>query len=754
MASPNYDTASTYLNNLLLSRGLLTDGQAIPFSKITITQPGAEKHGTLKDDNSINNGNEIPSTAAGRIINLIHDLILRRDRDADHRDTLTCTIRSLHAEEGQHLLHVQKLQDKTATLKSQLNTVESQVRLYKQEIRRCEKGTKCYIEQNVKLKSALDQTRAKGISEVRVRDVELNKLKNVVAGMNRGAKREFDPRNTRLHSLKGGAKVQSGRVRSEQGSVAGGLVEDSVFGQESPEMLTALLNETSTENVALRKIVEDSMSFLTSLTDMESVDSQQQIQQNPLDEFGSAIGIPGQYRNLHNPVINGESTTSDGASSGSVALVPISTLGQEMSKVLQHCRTILKDPSFVPIEEVHVREKEIEKLKAGWERMADRWREAVGMMGSWRREVMGDQHGYEIVTMSDHLQQSLENDARELLPAPDRELNPFRRSIALRPDGRPVLDPIEEEEFTSLLEEHRSRLIERSVLSSHAGIEEISQHNVQDDSLAEPDATSTPRPLSSFHIYSPKLTAEVAQAEYDDTQSSLDPQESPHRVSAVKNLTSPARRGIRLAVAGTDTASANVLKRKSVSQFDSEVAASVKRRVQTSHALDEREHEHDSTYMSNTSAGTSTNSSVHAGNPAPGSAPAPHKSSIDPFRLSDTDSEADDPFTTEDNNGKHRMTVAEKLAAIEAEAEAIAIVGAGVANTTGEVPESVETMEPTEVIRRKQALVPDEKRARMRDRDRDRRSGGKEKEDMKKKKSGRDRRRSTLTPAELGALMR
>lgn len=55
----NLRTASAYINNQLLSRGLLRDGQTIDFAG----------HGK----------NEDASVTAGRIISVVNDLILRRD---------------------------------------------------------------------------------------------------------------------------------------------------------------------------------------------------------------------------------------------------------------------------------------------------------------------------------------------------------------------------------------------------------------------------------------------------------------------------------------------------------------------------------------------------------------------------------------------------------------------------------------------------------------------------------------------------
>ncbi len=58
----NLRTASLYINNQLLSRGLLRDGQSIDFAN-----PGTED-----DDDEL-------GETMGRIISVVNDLILRRD---------------------------------------------------------------------------------------------------------------------------------------------------------------------------------------------------------------------------------------------------------------------------------------------------------------------------------------------------------------------------------------------------------------------------------------------------------------------------------------------------------------------------------------------------------------------------------------------------------------------------------------------------------------------------------------------------
>lgn len=60
MDSLNLKTASTYLNNLLLARGLLRNGKPIEFARPSKGEGGAE-------------------ATMAQIINVVHDMVLRRD---------------------------------------------------------------------------------------------------------------------------------------------------------------------------------------------------------------------------------------------------------------------------------------------------------------------------------------------------------------------------------------------------------------------------------------------------------------------------------------------------------------------------------------------------------------------------------------------------------------------------------------------------------------------------------------------------
>jgi hypothetical protein len=66
----NLRTASLYINNQLLSRGLLRDGRAIDFA-----DPAGQSQEGKADDKAGDNTAETMS----RVISVVNDLILRRD---------------------------------------------------------------------------------------------------------------------------------------------------------------------------------------------------------------------------------------------------------------------------------------------------------------------------------------------------------------------------------------------------------------------------------------------------------------------------------------------------------------------------------------------------------------------------------------------------------------------------------------------------------------------------------------------------
>lgn len=376
MSSHNLQSACTYVNNLLLARGLLPDGKTIDFA-------------------SLSNGTDDHDTTISRIINLVHDLVLRRDRDGDQREALATTVRSMRSEESQRILDLQRLQDKNIDLTRELTHMEAQSRASQASVRRLESHARDLKEQMLKMKSTLDQVRAKCVGDIRKRDAEIEKLKGHISGLQRGKK---DTSGMKINTINPQPSTVGGRGRG-----TGQDLHASQWNleQESNDFLAALVNETSTENVALRDIVNESIEILKDLTGIEAESTHES------EEDG--IGIPGQYR---------KSRQKRKEEAQEASLVACDTLAANMKAVLEHCRSILKDPSFVPIEEVEIRDEEIIKLREGWEKMAGRWKEAVVMMDTWRRRMLENGESVQIDELS-----QLE----------------FGRSVATLPNGQPVL---------------------------------------------------------------------------------------------------------------------------------------------------------------------------------------------------------------------------------------------------------------------------------------------------------------------------
>jgi hypothetical protein len=130
--------------------------------------------------------------------------------------------------------------------------------------------------------------------------------------------------------------------------------------QETTEFLTQLSQTLSDENDSLIGLVRSTLSTLKELQ-----------------------GLP------ENIARAGGVQMPDGHSDHMLQALPTSydSLASDMETVLDNLRNLLTNPNFVPIEEVSVRDDEIQKLRAGWEKMESKWREAMEMLDGWRKRM-------------------------------------------------------------------------------------------------------------------------------------------------------------------------------------------------------------------------------------------------------------------------------------------------------------------------------------------------------------------------------
>ncbi|KAL2131822.1 hypothetical protein VTI74DRAFT_4566 [Chaetomium olivicolor] len=329
--SENLRTASLYINNQLLSRGLLRDGHSIDFA-----HPGDSE-------------GEVAETMS-RIMAVVNDLILRRDRDAEHRESLSATLRTLRAESLRQANDIQHLQEKHAEVQRKAGLSEAAEAALRTHLKTAEATVHRLKEEAARTKSLVAQTRASCANEIRKRDRQIESLKKAVteAGRARGV-----GRNTGVTTI-----TVVGDVGSEADlALAGGGPDQGHHDDlrtETNAFLAELAKGLSEENEALLQLVRRTTEQLKEMSGWEVASG------TPM-EGGDGHALP----LASNPA----------------------DMASEVDAVLEHLRTILTNPSFVPIEEVVVREDEIHRLRDGWEKMETRWKEAVHLIDGWRKRM-------------------------------------------------------------------------------------------------------------------------------------------------------------------------------------------------------------------------------------------------------------------------------------------------------------------------------------------------------------------------------
>lgn len=206
-------------------------------------------------------------------------------------------------------------------------------------------------EEAAKTKVLVAQTRSSCANEVRKRDRQIDGLKKAVsdAGRARGA-----TKNPGITTI-----TVTGEIGSEgdHGTPRGGTDSDSYdLRMETNAFLAELAKGLSEENETLLSLLRKMNQRLKEMSGWDKED--------------------------------GAHTTTDGHTFA-LPSNPDEMAG-EIDSVLDHLRTILTNPSFVPIEEVVVREEEINRLRDGWEKMESRWKEAVHLIDGWKRRMQVD----------------------------------------------------------------------------------------------------------------------------------------------------------------------------------------------------------------------------------------------------------------------------------------------------------------------------------------------------------------------------
>ncbi|KAI4270150.1 MAG: hypothetical protein L6R38_007216 [Xanthoria sp. 2 TBL-2021] len=329
-------TASTYINNLLLSRGLLRNGTPIDFATQEKAAGGGE-------------------ATMVKIMNLVHDLILRRDREVDTLGNLSQTLQTLRTSSAQQTQSIARLEAQNADLERQIALSNAQDQAAKKAVKQAEVRTKALKDEMTKLKGTVAQIRQQCASDVRRKDQELARLKRHLEGR-RGNGGQI-----------GVTVITPGISKPPPGSKNAGNHVDVASSQynlrqETTEFLTQLSQGLSDENDALISLIRDTLSNLRHLQ-----------------------GLP------PDPILHSQNScdTSTSEFRNAIVSAPPSyqALASSTEEVMANLHSLLTNPSFVPLEEVQIRDDEILKLRGSWVKMEARWREAVALMDGWRKRM-------------------------------------------------------------------------------------------------------------------------------------------------------------------------------------------------------------------------------------------------------------------------------------------------------------------------------------------------------------------------------
>ena len=247
----------------------------------------------------------------------------------------------------------------------------------------------------VRLKGTVAQIRAQCATDVRRRDGEIQRLKRHLEG-----RRGRDGNGGQV----GVVVVMPGTSKGPQGKRNGEAEADFEsptysLKQETTEFLTQLSQGLSDENDALIGLVRGTLATLRSLQGLSGSGQGSEMDENLdlVDAANIVVGGPPSYEAL--------ATSTD--------------------EVLEHLRELLTNPSFVPLEEVEIREDEIQRLREGWERMAARWKEAVALMDGWKKRMVdtGDTINLDDLRMGLNLGSGIPTvqEAQESLPKQEEE---------------------------------------------------------------------------------------------------------------------------------------------------------------------------------------------------------------------------------------------------------------------------------------------------------------------------------------------
>lgn len=417
---------------------------------------------------------------------------------------------------------ITRLEHHNGDLERQLALTISQEKAARGTLRSVETRTKALREEMARLKSTVTQIRGQCANDVRRRDGEIQKLKRHLEG-----RRGREGNGGQI----GVVVITPGTNKAQQGSRQLNTEVDLEspeysLKQETTDFLTQLSQGLSDENDALIGLVKSTLATLRSLQ-----------------------GLPTQSSEELEQINYGTTTTA--------APPSYEELASNIDEVLEHLRDLLTNPSFVPLEEVEVREDEIIRLRDGWEKMETRWKEAVALMDGWRKRMVdtGDTIKLEDLRLGlnigSEIPSTLANDGASIINQETGEEEGFRGSSL-----EEVQDDAEEPSKVDLVDELSTDELDTPIITikdtpspQSSSSNDILSSKTRDSKILSPRSpnarpnishkTSLPSPKNSFFPAIPEENTK--QLLNFDEQISI-PWFSPLKTAPVQSSGKPPRR--------------------------------------------------------------------------------------------------------------------------------------------------------------------------------------------------------------------
>lgn len=244
-------------------------------------------------------------------------------------------MRNLRSDNLRHTNDIQKLKEKTAEAQRKFDISEAAEASLKRELKTAEATIRGLKDDLTRTKGLVAQTRTSCANEVRRRDRQIETLKKQVGEAGRARGSRTNPGITTI--------TVTGDIVTPPAAPS----DDQILQKEAHDALSKLSRDLNEENEAILKVMNKAMQQLQDMSGWQLAKRESDVSRKS----------------------NVEELTCN------------------LDSVMGHMRSILSNPSFVPVEEVTLRDDEITRLKTGWVKMESRWQEAVHLINGWRKRM-------------------------------------------------------------------------------------------------------------------------------------------------------------------------------------------------------------------------------------------------------------------------------------------------------------------------------------------------------------------------------